>query len=71
MYTMKKNGEEQIQASRNTETLMIDLKQGKRKFTDVDRAAEERRVSLVRSGWCSGPSWGRGRSLTTAAVRVG
>ena len=50
MYTMKKNGEEQFQASRNTETLMIDLKQGKGKLTDVDRAAEERRVFLVHSG---------------------
>ena len=47
---MKKNREEQFQASRNTETLVIDLEQGKGKLTDVDRAAEERRVSLVRSG---------------------
>ena len=47
MYTMKKNGEEQFQASRNTKTLMIDLKQGKGKLIGADRAAEERRVLLV------------------------
>ena len=47
---MEKNREEQFQASRNTETLMIDLEKGKGKLTDADGAAEERRVSLVRSG---------------------
>ena len=47
---MKKNREEQFQASGNTETLMIDIEEGKGKLTDVDRAADERRVSLVRSG---------------------
>ena len=47
---MKKNGKEQFEASKKTETLMMDLKQEKGKLTGVDRAVEERRVSLVRSG---------------------
>ena len=44
------NREEQLQTSMNTETLMADLEQGKGKLTDADETAEERRVSLVRSG---------------------
>ena len=55
----------------NSKTLMVDLEQGKGKLTDTDGTAEERRVSLVRSGWCSGRSWGRGRILTMAAAREG
>ena len=65
------NRGEQLRASMNTETLMADLEQGKGKLTDADGVAEERRVSLVRSGWCSGRSWGQGRSLITTAVREG
>ena len=47
----------------NTETLMADLWRKERRLTDANGTAEWRRDSLVRSGWCSGRSWGRGRRL--------
>ena len=41
-------------------TLMVDLEWGKKELTGAEEAAEDRRVSLVRSGWCSGRRWGKG-----------
>ena len=61
IYCTAMNTDEHRRTPLNTETLVADLGWKERRLTDADGTAEWRRDSMVRSGRCSGRSWGRRR----------